>query len=148
MSQISHLIDQILVFLNLMLSQTQKEESDVLLTIFWYLQAGGSLGTVFAWDLRWPQQPILLSGVGAGETTHSPCESEVWEVHFDHHAKPSNVGNVSSRILPTMICSEDGILAVVEQGKILSANSSMANCHGWQLVSFVNWLSISKTKYP
>ncbi|KAL6292815.1 hypothetical protein ACE6H2_000957 [Prunus campanulata] len=79
--------------------------------------AGGSLGTVFAWDLRWPQQPILLSGVGAGETTHSPCESEVWEVHFDHYAKSSNVGNVSSRILPTMICSEDGILAVVEQGE-------------------------------
>ncbi|RXH86266.1 hypothetical protein DVH24_017319 [Malus domestica] len=70
--------------------------------------AGGSLGTVFAWDLRWPQQPILLSGVGAGEATHSPCESEVWEVQYDHYAKSSNVGNVSSRILPTMICSEDG----------------------------------------
>ncbi|KAK9932124.1 hypothetical protein M0R45_019373 [Rubus argutus] len=29
--------------------------------------AGGSSGTVFAWDLRWPQQPLLLSGVGSGE---------------------------------------------------------------------------------
>lgn len=79
--------------------------------------AGGSLGTVFAWDLRWPQQPLLLSGVGSGEATYSPCESEVWEVQYDPYVKTSNVGNVSSRILPTMICSEDGILAVVEQGE-------------------------------
>ncbi|GJN35099.1 hypothetical protein PR202_gb23832 [Eleusine coracana subsp. coracana] len=43
---------------------------------------GGSSGTIFAWDLRWPQQPIPLS----------------------------------ARILPVMICSEDGILAVVGQG--------------------------------
>ncbi|KAM5554109.1 nuclear pore complex protein NUP43 [Rosa sericea] len=79
--------------------------------------AGGSLGTVFAWDLRWPQQPLLLSGVGSGEASCSPCESEVWEVQYDPYVKSSNVGNVSSRILPTMICSEDGILAVVEQGE-------------------------------
>lgn len=79
--------------------------------------AGGSLGTVFAWDLRWQQQPIILSGVGAGEgATHSACESEVWEVQYDRYTKSTNVGNISSsRILPAMICSEDGILAVVEQ---------------------------------
>ncbi|XP_050374276.1 nuclear pore complex protein NUP43 [Argentina anserina] len=79
--------------------------------------AGGSLGTVFAWDLRWPQQPLLLSGVGSGESTYSPCESEVWEVQYDPYIKSTNVGNGTSRILPTMICSEDGILAVVEQGE-------------------------------
>ncbi|KAH7546127.1 hypothetical protein FEM48_Zijuj01G0167600 [Ziziphus jujuba var. spinosa] len=80
--------------------------------------AGGSLGTVFAWDLRWPQQPIVLSGLGAGNTEHSPSESEVWEVQYDRFAKSSNVGNISSsRILPAMICSEDGILSVVEQGE-------------------------------
>ncbi|KAK6944311.1 hypothetical protein RJ641_025413 [Dillenia turbinata] len=39
--------------------------------------AGGSAGTIFAWDLRWPQQQIFLSGVGMNEsTTHPPCESE------------------------------------------------------------------------
>lgn len=83
-------------------------------------QAGGSLGTVFAWDLRWPQQPVILSGVGAGETgAHSASESEVWEVQFDRYAKVTNMGNFSSsKILPAMICSEDGILAVVEQGII------------------------------
>ncbi|KAL6189179.1 hypothetical protein ACLB2K_040569 [Fragaria x ananassa] len=79
--------------------------------------AGGSLGTVFAWDLRWPQQPLILSGVGSGEATCSPCESEVWEVQYDPYVKSTNVGSGSSRILPTMICSEDGILAVVEQGE-------------------------------
>ncbi|KAL5545108.1 hypothetical protein UlMin_008892 [Ulmus minor] len=81
--------------------------------------AGGSLGTAFAWDLRWPQQPIILSGVGAGDTvSRSPSESEVWEVQYDRYAKSTNMGNLSSsRILPAVICSEDGILAVVEQGE-------------------------------
>ncbi|XP_062078478.1 nuclear pore complex protein NUP43 [Humulus lupulus] len=81
--------------------------------------AGGSLGTVFAWDLRWPQQPIILSGVGTGDAgAHSPSESEVWEVQYDRYAKSVNMGNSSSsKILPAMICSEDGILAVIEQGE-------------------------------
>ncbi|XP_059635956.1 nuclear pore complex protein NUP43 [Cornus florida] len=78
--------------------------------------AGGSSGTVFAWDIRWQQQPIILSGVAAGGAmANSLAESEVWEVQYTHSA---NVGNISSsRILPVMICSEDGILAVVEQGE-------------------------------
>ncbi|KAF4390160.1 hypothetical protein CsatB_013760 [Cannabis sativa] len=81
--------------------------------------AGGSLGTVFAWDLRWPQQPIILSGVGTGDAgAHSPSESEVWEVQYDRYATSVNMGNSSSsKILPAMICSEDGILAVIEQGE-------------------------------
>ncbi|CAN8326682.1 unnamed protein product [Cochlearia groenlandica] len=77
--------------------------------------AGGSSGTVFAWDLRWPKQPIVLSGVGASENTNSPLsESEVWEVQYDSYTK-SNIS--SSRILPVMTCSEDGILGVIEQGE-------------------------------
>ncbi|GAV77701.1 hypothetical protein CFOL_v3_21172 [Cephalotus follicularis] len=81
--------------------------------------AGGSSGTLFAWDLRWQQQPIILSGARTGEVaTHSVSESEVWEVQYDRYTKPSNIGNISSsRILPAMMCSEDGILAVVEQGE-------------------------------
>ncbi|XP_028075154.1 nuclear pore complex protein NUP43-like [Camellia sinensis] len=82
-----------------------------------YMKAGGSSGTVFAWDLRWQQQPIVLSGVAAGEfQSHSLSESEIWEVQYDSYS--SNIGNMStSRVLPVMICSEDGILAVVEQGE-------------------------------
>ncbi|CAH8352869.1 unnamed protein product [Eruca vesicaria subsp. sativa] len=77
--------------------------------------AGGSSGTVFAWDLRWPKQPIVLSGVGASESTNNPLsESEVWEVQYDSYTK-SNIS--SSRILPVMTCSEDGILGVIEQGE-------------------------------
>ncbi|XP_010525799.1 PREDICTED: nuclear pore complex protein NUP43 [Tarenaya hassleriana] len=77
--------------------------------------AGGSSGTVFVWDLRWPQQPILLSGNFASESTDSPLsESEVWEVQYDPYTK-SNIS--SSKILPVMICSEDGILGVIEQGE-------------------------------
>ncbi|KAE9601708.1 hypothetical protein Lal_00040685 [Lupinus albus] len=79
--------------------------------------AGGSLGTVFAWDLRWQKQPIILSGAGAGAgntAVQSISESEVWEVQYDCCLK-SNTS--STHILPAMICSEDGILAVIEQGE-------------------------------
>ncbi|KAL0915521.1 hypothetical protein M5K25_015947 [Dendrobium thyrsiflorum] len=77
---------------------------------------GGSSGTVFAWDLRWQEQPILLSGVGvAGQSTF---ESEIWEIQYDIHAQSSSISSTSStKILPVMFCSEDGILGVIEQGK-------------------------------
>ncbi|XP_021750031.1 nuclear pore complex protein NUP43-like [Chenopodium quinoa] len=79
--------------------------------------AGGSSGTVFAWDLRWPQQPIILSGVGIGERpSQSISESEVWEVQFDCHLQSSNTASVSSSMLPVMMCSEEGVLAVLEPG--------------------------------
>lgn len=81
--------------------------------------AAGSLGTVLAWDLRMQQQPIILSGTGAGDgagntAVQSISESEVWEVQYDRCIK-SNTS--STRILPAMICSEDGILGVIEQGE-------------------------------
>ncbi|XVF47859.1 hypothetical protein PTKIN_Ptkin03bG0144400 [Pterospermum kingtungense] len=76
--------------------------------------AGGSSGTVFAWDLRVQQQAIVLSGAARALLS----ESEVWEVQYDRYARSSNTSNISStRILPVMICSEDGILAVIEQGE-------------------------------
>ncbi|KAK8937024.1 hypothetical protein KSP39_PZI011916 [Platanthera zijinensis] len=79
---------------------------------------GGSSGTVFAWDLRWQQQPILLSGVSLSGTGRSTCESEIWEIQYDIHAQTSSISSTSStKILPVMACSEDGILAVIEQGK-------------------------------
>jgi hypothetical protein len=79
---------------------------------------GGSSGAIFAWDLRWPQQPIPLSGVGLHETAEPVCESEVWEVLFDNYTQSSDIiSAASTRILPVMMCSEDGILAIVEQGE-------------------------------
>ncbi|XP_068653019.1 nuclear pore complex protein NUP43-like [Aristolochia californica] len=75
---------------------------------------GASSGTVFAWDIRQPQQPILLAGVGLDERTPSPSESEVWTVKYDTYMQLPNAG--SARILPVMMSSEDGILAVLEQG--------------------------------
>ncbi|XAR65563.1 hypothetical protein NMG60_11009723 [Bertholletia excelsa] len=81
--------------------------------------AGSSSGTVFAWDLRWQQQPISLSGIATGDmVAQSAAESEVWEVQYDSYVHSLSIGNISSsRVLPAMICSEDGILAVVEQGQ-------------------------------
>lgn len=90
--------------------------------ILFCLKAGGSSGTVFAWDLRWQQQPIILAGVGTSDLSAlSPSESDVWEVHYDNYTTSSNYRNISeSRVLPAMICSEDGILAVIEQGIVRS----------------------------
>lgn len=81
--------------------------------------AGGSSGTVFAWDLRWQQQPVILSGLGTGDApAHLLSESDVWEVQYDTFNPFSNHANFSSaQVLPVMICSEDGILAVVDQGE-------------------------------
>lgn len=82
--------------------------------------AGGSCGTVFAWDLRWQKQPIILSGAGTGgsPTSYSLPQSEVWEIQYDTFSRSSNFANSSSsRVLPVMVCSEDGILAVIEEGK-------------------------------
>ncbi|XWS16957.1 hypothetical protein CRYUN_Cryun33cG0026300 [Craigia yunnanensis] len=81
--------------------------------------SGGSSGTLFAWDLKAQQQPIVLSGAGKGEAAMPLLsESEVWEVQYDHYTRSSNMSNISStRILPVMICSEDGILTVIEQGE-------------------------------
>ncbi|KAL3643194.1 hypothetical protein CASFOL_014009 [Castilleja foliolosa] len=78
--------------------------------------AGGSSGAVFAWDIRYPKQPVVLSGP---ETGNSLVESDVWEVLYDNYKHPSEMVNSasSSRIPPAMICSEDGILAVIEQGE-------------------------------
>lgn len=85
---------------------------------FLCMKAGGSSGTVFAWDIRWQQQPVIVSGAWAGGgPANSLSESEVWEVQYDSYRHSHNTSNVSSsKILPAMICSEDGILAVVEQG--------------------------------
>lgn len=48
--------------------------------------------------------------------TQPVSESEVWEVQYDYCTKYAN-NTSSSRILPAMICSEDGILSVIEQGE-------------------------------
>ncbi|XP_051132028.1 nuclear pore complex protein NUP43 [Andrographis paniculata] len=82
--------------------------------------AGGSSGTLFAWDIRSPKQSVVLSGVGFRDAPkNSLVESDVWEVQYDNYTHSSKIINSSSssRILPAMICSEDGILGVVEHGE-------------------------------
>ncbi|KAF3785447.1 Nuclear pore complex protein [Nymphaea thermarum] len=80
--------------------------------------AGASSGAVFAWDLRQPQQPISLSGMGPGGImTQSLSESEVWEVQYDPYIQSINLSASTVQIPPVMMCSEDGVLAVVEAGE-------------------------------
>ncbi|WOK95043.1 nuclear pore complex protein [Canna indica] len=79
---------------------------------------GGSAGTIFAWDIRYQQQPILLSGVGHDGGSLPFPDSEVWEVQYDNHVRYSSVNSAASaKVLPVMACLENGILAVLEQGE-------------------------------
>ncbi|CAH9110337.1 unnamed protein product [Cuscuta europaea] len=79
--------------------------------------AGGSSGTVFVWDLR-RQQSIALSGIGTNDSSvQALSESEVWEVQYDCPQSSSSALSSASCYLPAMICSEDGILGVIEQGE-------------------------------
>ncbi|KAJ9141255.1 hypothetical protein P3X46_031809 [Hevea brasiliensis] len=120
--------------------------------------AGGSAGTVFAWDLRWQQEPIILSGVGTNDAkTHSLSESDVWEVHYDCYMKSASSNTSSSRILPAMICSEDGILAVIEQGEEplellaepCAINSFDINCQNpSDVICSLEWESIAILSRP
>ncbi|KAK4757304.1 hypothetical protein SAY87_007431 [Trapa incisa] len=96
--------------------------------------AGGSLGTIFAWDLRWQHEPIIFSEsrIGVG-SKHSVSESEVWEVQYVCDGRSTSTSNFSSssRMLPIMMCSEDGILAVLEQDEEpieLLAEPCAVNC--------------------
>ncbi|KAJ4839778.1 hypothetical protein Tsubulata_026573 [Turnera subulata] len=119
--------------------------------------AGGSAGTVFAWDLRMQQQPIILSGAQSSDTmTQSLSESEVWEVQYDYYTKFSK-NMSSSRILPAMICSEDGILAVIEQGEEpveLLAEPCAINCfdidrqNPSDVICALEWESIAMVTRP
>lgn len=80
---------------------------------------GGSNGLVLAWDLRWQKEPMQLSGSSDLKEQFigdSMAESEIWEVKFDPFSL-SGTNAMSSKISPIMICSEDGILGVVETGE-------------------------------
>ncbi|KAH7414853.1 hypothetical protein KP509_14G014000 [Ceratopteris richardii] len=80
---------------------------------------GGSNGVVLAWDLRWQKEPIQLCGISdlrGQPVTESMVESDVWEVKFDPFSL-SGSSSMSSKVPPVMICSEDGILGVLEAGE-------------------------------
>lgn len=76
---------------------------------------GGSSGTVYAWDLRWQQQAITLAGAGLEAKSQPLSGSEVWEVKYDAFTPQIS----STKVLPVMMCSEDGFLAVLRQGMML-----------------------------
>ena len=89
----------------------------------WMFVGGRLLWDNICLGSGWPQQPIPLSGVGLNGAAEPVCESEVWEVLFDTYTQSSDIiSSSSSKILPVMMCSEDGILAVVEQGKPIMSN--------------------------
>ncbi|KAG0465989.1 hypothetical protein HPP92_020153 [Vanilla planifolia] len=113
---------------------------------------GGSSGMVLAWDRRWQQQPIFLSGGGLTGTGQATSESDVWEVQYDIGTQTSGINSApTSKIFPVMMCSEDGILAVVEQGEApieLLAEDCAINSfdinpqHPSEVVCGIEWESI------
>nr|CAD1830407.1 unnamed protein product [Ananas comosus var. bracteatus] len=79
---------------------------------------GALLGLYLLGIFVWQQQLILLSGVGLNGTDQRVSESEVWEVQYDSYTQSSGITSApSTKILPVMVCLEDGILAVLEQGE-------------------------------
>ncbi|KAL9248754.1 Nuclear pore complex protein NUP43-like protein [Drosera capensis] len=67
---------------------------------------------------RWQRQPIILSDPGVDRRlAHPVSESDIWEVQFDSYLQSSHISHFSSsRMMPVMMCSEDGILASIEHG--------------------------------
>lgn len=61
----------------------------------------------------------MLSGCGANDST--PALSEVWKVQYDNYVQIPKAG--SAKVLPVLMCSEDGILALLEQGNLCSFTS-------------------------
>lgn len=88
-----------------------------------FLKVGASGGAVLAWDLR--RQNELLTLAGRGLKGGSPiAECEVWDVKLDPALQGGGQGE-SAKIPPVLICSEDGILAIIEAG-VYSLDNSCA----------------------
>lgn len=45
------------------------------------------------------------------------ADGDVWEVKYDPFASTRSNGSVSRKIPPVMMCSEDGILGILEAGE-------------------------------
>ncbi|CAA6662255.1 unnamed protein product [Spirodela intermedia] len=53
----------------------------------------------------------------AWSTGTEPLRERIWEIQYDSLIQTGFSSTPSTKILPVMICSEDGVLAVLEQGK-------------------------------
>nr|CAD1840727.1 unnamed protein product [Ananas comosus var. bracteatus] len=92
------------------------------------------------------QQLILLSGVGLNGTDQPVSESEVWEVQYDSYTQSSGITSApSTKILPVMVCSEDGILAVLEQ--VEQAKSGLKVDKGFKKTAYVAAASTVNAKF-
>ncbi|KAG0605921.1 hypothetical protein M758_9G098300 [Ceratodon purpureus] len=76
---------------------------------------GGSGGTVLAWDLRRQNELFTLAGKGGKGGSSTIAEGEVWNVKLDPALQGGGQGE-SGKIPPVLMCSEDGILAIIESG--------------------------------
>lgn len=75
---------------------------------------GGSGGTVLAWDLRRQNELHSLAGRGCKSGSSTGAEGEIWNVKLDPALQVGQ--GESGKIPPVLMCSEDGILALIESG--------------------------------
>jgi nuclear pore complex protein Nup43 len=69
---------------------------------------------VLAWDLRRQNELCTLAGKGGKGGSSTIADGEVWDVRLDP-ALQGGQGE-SGKIPPVLMCSEDGILAIIESG--------------------------------
>lgn len=79
------------------------------------MKVGGSAGTVLAWDLRRQNELLNLVGKGGKGGSSTTAEGEIWNVKLDPALQGGGQGE-SGKIPPVLMCSEDGILAIIESG--------------------------------
>ncbi|CAM6041556.1 unnamed protein product [Sphagnum compactum] len=84
--------------------------------------AGGSAGSVVAWDMRRQQELIPLAGAipSMGRSALEfpiVAEGEIWEVKFDPALYERGLMTEVGKVPPVFVCSEDGILALLQGGE-------------------------------
>ena len=86
-----------------------------------FVKVGGSVGTVLAWDLRRQNELFSLAGTRGSKASSllgpaTVAEGEIWEVKLDPALQGGGHGTESGKVPPVLMCSEDGILALLESG--------------------------------
>jgi nuclear pore complex protein Nup43 len=92
-------------------------------------KAGGSAGSVVAWDMRRQQELIPLAGAipSMGRSALEfpiVAEGEIWEVKFDPALYERGLMTEVGKVPPVFVCSEDGILALLHGGQYPSPSPS------------------------
>ena len=108
-----------------------------------FVKVGGSVGTVLAWDLRRQNELFSLAGTRGSKASSllgpaTVAEGEIWNVKLDPALQGGGHGTESGKVPPVLMCSEDGILALLESGlyslqtkSLVETSESMRRLYYW-----------------